>query len=116
MHAARVLTRVAPERARSELVGQLAEETEPRVRLAILDGLGSLGEGSFGEPELGLAERLLQSETPAERAAVIDWIGRSADEATRRQVLGRHFRAESDARLRQHIGTYVSAADLRTAG
>ncbi len=114
-HAARALTRVAPDEAHDALLERLQAEAAPGVRLAILQSLPSAGARPFFEAERAAALRLLQSALPEERAATIDWIGKVADPETRRSLLARHFHLEHDAHLRQRIGVYVTAAELRAA-
>lgn len=122
-HAAHALEHMPAERARPRLVEQLEGESSSEVRMAILRSL----RGIDGEPgresgprldarELELAARLLAtSDDAAVRAGVIDWLGRSAEQPEARAVLAAHFPSEPVLQLKQRIGAFVSAAELRGA-
>lgn len=115
-HAAEAMGRLSPEVARDQLVAQLEAEEDPRVATSLLRGLHQLGGSAISESELALATAQLSSPDPDVRRGLIEWLGQSASDPQVRQLLASHFHVESDIRLKQRLGAFVSAADLRSAG
>lgn len=117
-HAAEALGRLSPDAARARLADHLADEADPAVAASILRGLRQLDDGaSLGEADLTLAATQLASPHLEVRAAAVEWLGRSASAQPEvRRLLAAHFHAEADLRLKQRLGAFVSAADLRAAG
>lgn len=116
-HAAQALGRLSPDVARSQLVDHLGTEEDPQVASALLHGLTQVDEGSTGlsEADLALAAQRLGSPHAQVRAGVIEWLGRSSDQPEVRRLLAVHFHLETHLRLKQRLGTYVSAAEIRQA-
>ena len=117
-HAAEALGRLSPEVARTHLVEQLGAEEDPQVVASVLRGLRQVDEGgsALGAGELSLAGERLASPHASVRLGLIEWLGRSADRPEVRRLLAEQFHRETDLRLKQRLGSYVSAAELRAAG
>ena len=61
-----------------------------------------------------MSDKLADSTSVSERAALINWLGTaSGSEPAAQRLLVAHVRRETDARLLQQIGAYVPAAELR---
>ncbi len=114
-HAAEALGHLSPEVARPALVARLEDEESPRVSAAILRSLSRMqGSAELSEAERALAANKLASSTSTEeRAALIEWLGHARDQAEARRILAEHFPIESNVRLQQRIGAFVSAEELR---
>lgn len=111
--AAEALSHMSPKSARPKLIKRLAVETNTNVRIRIIVSLKTLGPHSFVEPELVLAATLLsQAKESKERVVLVDWLANSKDELAR-QVVINHFPNEPSARLKQYIGKFFSATELR---
>ena len=120
-HAAHALAHMPAERARPRLVEQLESEGSTEVLTSILRSLrgidgqpGSEATRSLTPSELALCARLLATSQDVDvRAGAIEWLGRSADQREARAVLAGHFPNEPVMQLKQRIGAFVSAAELR---
>lgn len=110
-HAARALRRMPPSEATAPLLTRLDVETDPGVQIALVDTLTEL---EVREPSaIALANQQLAAQpTPEVRAALIRWLGASADQPSARQALVAQFHREQVPQLQQLIGRFVSADDL----
>lgn len=114
-HAAEALGRLSPEASREALVARLSTEQDPQVISSLLRGLCALDakQPKLSAQELTLAAQLLSSPLVGVRGLLIQWLGYSAALPEARHVLAAHFPREQDPKLKQLIGRFVSAAELR---
>ena len=110
-HAARALRRMAPSDAAAPLLTRLEVEPDPGVQIALVDTLTGLGVQEPGAIALA-NEQLAGQPAPEVRAALIRWLGASADQPAARQALVAQFHREQVPQLQQLIGRFVSADDL----
>ena len=116
-HAASAMARIAPEAGRDAFVEQLGQEDDPQVQASLLRSLRQAeGPGAtLSDEELSVAAAQLASPSVTIRAAAIEWLGVASAQAEVRRVLAAHFHVEQDLRLKQRVGAFVSAAELRNA-
>lgn len=111
-HAARALGRMAPSVSSRRLLDQLEEEPDADTRTAIVKALK--GAKATDALVTTMSSRLATSSSKAERRAIIDWLGAAlSSQPAARDALVAHFRVETDARLKQLIGTFLPASALR---
>lgn len=110
-HAAQALGRLDPAEAGPRLLERLATETDPAVSAAIV---GAYHGPATTEVIATMADKLAQSSSDSERAALIAWLGAaSSNEPAAQRRLVAYAQQATDARLLQQIGAYVPAAELR---
>ncbi len=110
-HAAQALGRLDPAEAGPRLLERLGAETDPMVSAAIVDAYHG---PASAEAIATMSDKLGQSTSASERAALIAWLGAASrtEPAAQRRLVA-YAQRETDARLLQQIGTYVPAAELR---
>ncbi len=111
-HAARAFRKMESTAAAPSLLERLRVESDPAVRVAIVETLLALG---VRDPDaMALATTLVATEgTPAVRAVLIRWLGAAADLPVARAGLVAQFHREQVPQLLQLIGRYVSADELK---
>jgi hypothetical protein len=110
-HAAQALGRLDPVEAGPRLLDRLGAETDPTVSAAIV---GAYKGPASADAIATMSDKLADSTSVSERAALITWLGTaSGSEPAAQRLLVAHVRRETDARLLQQIGAYVPAAELR---
>lgn len=110
-HAAQALGRLDPAEAGPRLLERLGAETDPDVSAAIV---GAYHGPATADAIATMADKLSESSSVSERAALIAWLGAaSRSEPAAQSRLVAHVQGETNARLLQQIGTYVPAAELR---
>ena len=109
-HAARALGRLDPAEAGPRLLKQLEAEADPEVSAAIVAAYRG---PATTDAIATMADKLEDSSSATERAALINWLGTasSREPAAQRRLVA-HAKRETDARLLQQIGAYVPAAEL----
>ncbi len=114
-HAAEALGRLSPELARHELVTQLRDEDDPHVIGSLLHGITQNDRNAtqLSSADRALATQLLGLPHAGIRGQVIKWLGHFAQDQGARGVLIVHFHQERDVMLKQLIGQYISASELR---
>ncbi len=111
-HAAKALGRMDPAVSAPSLLAQLDEERDPDTRAAIVNALKSAKPTPASIAKL--SAQLEASQSIKERRALIEWLGAAARTLPAAgEALAAHFRVETDARLKQLIGTYLPASALR---
>lgn len=109
-HAAKALGRVDPNS--SSLLAQIEQESDADTRAAIVTAMR--GGKPNAEAIVTLSTQLSSSTSAKERRAIIEWLGAALrTHPAARDALARHFHNETDARLKQLIGTYLPASALR---
>lgn len=110
-HAARALGRLDPAEAGPRLLDRLGAETDPAVSAAIVSAYNG---PATAEVIATMSDKLADSTSVAERAALIAWLGAaSRNEPAAQRRLVAHVQQETNAHLLQQIGEYVPAAELR---
>jgi hypothetical protein len=112
-HVVRAFRRMDPSEATGPLLAQLAVETDPEVKAAILDTLVSLGSPDARTVE-PVAQALPAETSPVVRAAMIRLLGAAVASVPAAKVaLVRQFQRETVPQLLQLIGRYVAPGELR---
>ncbi len=110
-HAAEALGRLGSDESGPRLLEQLDAETDPAVRASIV--------GAYHGPPTAdaialMSDKLANSPSTTERAALIAWLGSAArSEPEAQDQLVAHIHRETDTRLMRQIGSFVPAAALR---
>lgn len=117
-HAARALGKMPNAQAREAIVSQLNEEEDAQVVASLLRGVQAQDKAqptTLSAAEITLAARLLEHPEYGVRALAIEWLGQAASQPQAQQLLIARFPKEPAPRLKQLIGKYVSATQLRAA-
>lgn len=114
-HAAEALGRLSPEVGRTALITQLEKEEEPQVISSLLNGVMDTDKeaSQLSREDLILATELLQSSHTGVRGQVIGWLGHFSPHQEVKVVLASHFHKEKNLALKQLIGQFLTAAELR---
>lgn len=108
--AADALSRLPVEQARPALLNALTQENDPQVSIALIDALTDTGATSL--ELVDVLEKHISSPNANQRAATIDLLGAQKTERTR-QLLIAQYKVETDVELKQRIGRYLPAKELR---
>ncbi|MBU1618403.1 MAG: HEAT repeat domain-containing protein [Gammaproteobacteria bacterium] len=108
--AADALSRLPAEQAVPALLNALTLESDPQVSIALIDALKDTGASS--SELVDVLEKHVSSPNSNQRAATIDLLGAQKNERTR-QLLIAQYKVETDVQIKQRIGRYLPAKDLR---